>query len=93
MSMSREQLEHNVLKVVREVITDWECDDDFVLSINTLFVKDLGFESIDIVRLVAALEQHFSKPSLPIEKLFLREDSFVDELSVNDVISFVSNSL
>lgn len=93
MSISSDQIEHEVLEVIRQVITDWECSDDFVLSPNTLLVKELDFESIDIVRLVAALEQHFSSPNLPIEKLFLREDSFVDELSVNDVINFVRNSL
>ena len=46
-------------------------------------IGDLGFESIDIVQFVVALEENFKRRDMPFEKLLMIDGRYVDELSVS----------
>lgn len=93
LSYSHEELSAQVIAVLNEVTMDWELDLEEDIGPSTRLIDDLAFESIDIVRFVVALEQHFNCKGLPFEKLFMRDGDYVDELRVNEVVDFLSESL
>jgi acyl carrier protein len=93
LSYNPEELSAQVIAVLNEVTMDWELDLEEEIGPSTRLIDDLAFESIDIVRFVVALEQHFNCKGLPFEKLFMRDGDYVDELRVNEVVDFLSKSL
>lgn len=90
---SHDDLSAQVITVLNEVTLDWDLDLEDSIGPNTRLIDDLAFESIDIVRFVVALEQHFSCKGLPFEKLFMRDGDYVDELQVNEVVDFLETYL
>ena len=51
------------------------------------------FESIDVVQLVVALEEHYQRRDFPFEELLLNEGRYVDEIYVRDVVQFLHKHL
>jgi len=92
-SYSHGELCAEVIAVLNEVTMDWELDLEEDIGPSTRLIDELAFESIDIVRFVVALEQHFNCKGLPFEKLFMRDGDYVDELRVDDVVAFLSQAL
>lgn len=90
---SHDELSTQVITVLNEVTLDWELELDDDIGPSTRLIDDLAFESIDIVRFVVALEQHFSCKGLPFEKLFMRDGDYVDELQVQEVVDFLDEYL
>jgi len=93
LSYSPEELTDQVIAVLNEVTMDWELDLEEDIGPSTRLIDDLAFESIDIVRFVVALEQHFNCKGLPFEKLFMSDGDYVNELRVNEVVDFLTVSL
>jgi acyl carrier protein len=99
--MSTEQLfqpegdavEQGVVAVINDMVADWELDQPKGVGSSTRLMEDLEFESIDIVQLAVSLEQHFEQSGLPFEKLFMRDGDYVDDLTVNEIASFLRSHL
>ena len=55
-------------KVIRMVAAQFMADEDSITA-DTLFIEDLGADSLDVVELTMALEEEFSLPETPEEEL------------------------
>ena len=58
-----------VLEKVIKMVADQFMIDDSEVTADTLFVDDLGADSLDVVELTMALEEEFSLPDTPEEEL------------------------
>ncbi len=58
-----------VLEKVIRMVADQFMIDESEISADTLFVDDLGADSLDVVELTMALEEEFSLPETPEEEL------------------------
>lgn len=67
MKKSREEIRADVLLLVRRVADDWEYSGEITES--TFFLADLGFESLDVVVLGTAMQEHYGQV-LPFPELF-----------------------
>jgi acyl carrier protein len=67
MKPTREQILHDVLHLLQDVARDWEYDRP--LDADTRLFADLAFESLDLVVLGAAVQDHF-KQTFPFAELF-----------------------
>ena len=56
-------------------------------------LADLGFESIDIIQLVVAIEQMVGKRKLPFNELLMRDGRYVDDLSIGQIADFLASRL
>ncbi len=92
-SGGNDEIEAGVIAVISGMIADWELDDAASVTPATSLMGDLEFESIDIVQLAVALEQHFEQSGLPFEELFMRDGDYVEDLSVNEVAGFLRDRL
>ena len=69
-------------KVITMVAEQFMIEPDDV-SADTLFVDDLGADSLDVVELTMALEEEFSLPDTPEEEL-------MNIHTVGDLASYIS---
>ena len=72
-----------VLEKVISMVADQFMIDESEISADTLFVDDLGADSLDVVELTMALEEEFSLPDTPEEEL-------MNIHTVGDLASYIS---
>ena len=87
--MERDVLMKDVVKILEELTGDWETAYRGPIEPETTLIGDLAFESIDIVQMGAALDEHFGQDGLPFEKLLMADGRYVDDLRVGDVVDFL----
>jgi acyl carrier protein len=83
----------DLLKILEEVTSDWDVGLAGAIGPETRLVGDLGFESIDAVQLIIAIEEHYQRRDLPFEELFMAEGRYVDEVRVSDAVDFLARHL
>jgi acyl carrier protein len=86
------QVSAEIFRLIAELADDWEYDG--VITLDTLFLSDLGLESLDLVVLGTAIQHRYGK--LPFSE-FLAEigQRPVDrrDLTVGELASYVSQQL
>ena len=80
-----------VTATLESLVQDWDLDTS--IEPQTKLVADLGFESIDLIQMVAALEQEFGRPGLPFAELLIVDGRYVDDLSVRQIAEFLAGRL
>jgi acyl carrier protein len=90
---SRADIEKAVVETVNRTISDWDVDLPGGVTIDTHLMRDLAFESIDIVQFAVAIEQAADRKGLPFEKLFMKDGDYVDDVSLNEVVDFLCGEL
>lgn len=79
-----------VLKILEDMTSDWEMGFAGKIGSETRLVADLAFESLDVVQLAVAIEEHFKRSGLPFQKLFMRLDGgYVEDVRVSEVVDFL----
>lgn len=69
---------------------DWDHVYEGQIGRDTRLLADLGFESIDIIQLVVAIEEEFGKHKLPFNQLLMKDGRYVDDLSVGQIADFLA---
>lgn len=89
-ALLEQQYEQDVVAILSELTADW---DDLGLSgsvgPDTSIVADLGFESLDVVYMVTAIEDRYGRRDLPFEQLLMNDGSYVLDLSVKQIAQFL----
>ncbi len=83
----------DVLHILEEMTCDWDLELDGALGQDTRLIADLEFASIDIVQFLVAIEEHYQRREFPFEELVMKDGRYVDEILVDDVITFLDNHL
>ena len=83
----------DVTGILKDMMSDWEGAFDSEIEPQTLLIADLGFESIDVVEFLVALEEHFGRRDLPVAQLVMPDGRYVDDLTVDQVVQFLSKHL
>ena len=91
--MQKQEIEAKVVSALKDMTQDWDLDSADEINAKTGLIKDLEFESIDIVQLAVALEQAFDRKGLPFEQLFMRDGDYVEEIRVGEVVDFMADQL
>lgn len=90
---TRTDIENAVIGVVNQTISDWDVDLPSGVTMETLLMQDLAFESIDIVQFAVAIEQAAERKGLPFEKLFMKDGDYVDDVKLSQVVDFLCGEL
>ena len=61
----------DVVSILEDITGDWDLDLSGGIGPETRLIADLGFESIDVVQFVVAIEQRFQRRDLPFEQLLM----------------------
>ena len=89
--MTQTQVREDVIGILSEVRDDSHCST--TLTEDTRLFADLGFESIDVVALGSALEQHFNQSFSYAEFISrARREQWAD-ITVGQLLAFLASSL
>lgn len=85
------QVQSDIIEILKDMTQEWDMDLSEINS-ETKLMEDLGFVSVDIIHLVVSIEEHF-KQKLGFNALLMRDGRYVDDLSIEEISSFVSSQL
>lgn len=88
-----ENRERETIALLQEITQDWSTGLDGGILPTTSLVRDLGFESLDVVHLVTAIEQRYGRRDLPFEDLLMTDGHYVDDLTVEQIARFLHRHL
>jgi acyl carrier protein len=93
-NQSLESITQEVIEILADMTSDWD-DDSFAgeITADSRLVADLTFESIEIVQLMVALEQHFALKNLASEKLLMKDGTYVPDQRIGDIAAFLQGEL
>lgn len=89
--MDTRAIEAALIGVLRDMVKDWDLDRE--IDAQSKLVKDLQFESIDIIQLVVALEERFHRRNLGFSELLMIDGRYVDDLSVAQIVKFLARKI
>lgn len=92
-TLGKRDFEAETIAILKDITKDWDSGFDGGITADTQIVGDMGFESIDVVILVTAIETHFGRRDLPFENLLMTEGRYVDDLSVRQIAAFLSQHI
>ena len=85
----RETVTRDLVGILENMTGDWQLDYEGGITDQTLLIADLGFESIDVVQLIVALEEHYQRRDLPFGLLLMSDGRYVTDLRVGAAIDFL----
>ena len=85
--------EADITEILKDLTSDWEDAFSDDITRDTRLIDDLGFESIDVVHLITAIEQKYDRRDLPFEELLMVEGRYKDELTVAEIAEFLGKHL
>lgn len=93
-STAEQKFEQDVIAILSELTADW---DDLGLNggigPDTSIVNDLGFESLDVVYMVTAIEDRYGRRDLPFENLLMTNGAYVADLTVKQIAQFLEQNV
>jgi acyl carrier protein len=87
------KFESETIAILKDLTEDWDTGLGEDIGRETAIVADLEFESIDVVHLVSAIEQHYERSDLPFEELLMSEGRYIDDLTVSQIAEFLGRHL
>ena len=90
---SRDTVYKEMVGIVTDMTSDWDTGFERKIDLETSLIADLGFESIDVVQLVVAIETHFQRRDFPFEELLMSDGRYVDELTIQNTVDFLEKHL
>jgi len=88
-SPTKDELIEGLAAILNDMIQDWDLDLDAPITAETQIIDDLGFESIDLVQLVVAVEQKYGTRDIPYEELIMEDGRYVTEVTVDQLATFL----
>jgi acyl carrier protein len=84
-----ETIVQDVIHLLEEMTKDWETGFSGKIGPETYLVADLGCESIDMVALILAIEEHYKRRDWPFEELLMVDGRYVDDLRIDAIAHFL----
>ena len=89
----KDQILQDLVSLLTDMTSDWDMEYDEGIGTKTKLISDLEFESIDVVQLILAVEEHYGRKKMPFERLIMRDGRYVDEIVVGDAVDFLHEEL
>jgi acyl carrier protein len=85
MAESKSAIEQTLIHIAADLTQDWGIELDEPLSAETRLVADM--------ELIVAIEEHYNRPKMGFQDLLMNDGSYVDDLSIGQLIDFVHEKL
>ena len=82
-------IEKTVIATLDDLVQDWDIEEP--IQGSTKVVADLGFESIDLIQMVAALERAFKLKGGSLVEMLVADGRYVDDLTVDQIVQRIEN--
>lgn len=89
--INRDTVRGDLLKTLTQLREDWEYSGE--ITEQTGIVRDLDFESIDVVALGSAIEDHYNQ-SLPFAEFLMKaNERNATDIAVGELVDFLMENL
>ncbi|SEQ95928.1 acyl carrier protein [Solimonas aquatica] len=85
-----DRLVPKLVSLLEDFTQDWDRDSEAPMTRDTKLLADLGFESIDIIQLLVAIEQDITHKKVPFDQLLMSKGRYVDDLSIGQIADFLA---
>jgi acyl carrier protein len=92
-TLTKDRIQQQLVAILEDMTAEWDLGLAGPIGPDTKLIADLGFESIDVVQLVVAIEEQFQRRGLPFEEFFMVGGRYVDEIRVSDCVDFLHRNL
>ena len=92
-SLSRDVVLKQLVEVLEDMTSDWDIEFSGKIAEDTCLVRDLAFESIDVVHLIVTLGQLYDEKDLGFERILIQDGRYVSDLSVTQIADFLTEVL
>ncbi|ADM09555.1 putative acyl carrier protein [Parvularcula bermudensis HTCC2503] len=89
--MNSADIDRAVVGILERFTDDWGVDHQ--ITPDSQIVADLEFESIDVIQLVVAIEQHFGIRNMGFDELLMKDGKYVDDLTVRQIADFINKKI
>jgi acyl carrier protein len=91
MQLAQAEIQSAIVNILQDMTQEWDLNVSDITP-KTKLVEDLNFGSIDIIHLVVAIEETFKK-KLGFNELLMNNGQYVDDLTIEQLVTFVSHKL
>ncbi len=92
MQMTSVDIKTKVIYLITKLMEELDYDANESIDSDTMFVKDLGFASLDFVQMVVAIEEDFGR-KIGFQTLLVKNGESVKDLTVGELVAFISRQL
>ena len=89
----RDTILRDTLQILRGMTSGWDMGFAGAIGPDTRLGADLAFDSMQVIELVIAIEEHFTLQELPFQQLFMPDDRETDDPKVSELVDFLSSHL
>ena len=89
----RDALLADIVEILKNMTSEWDVSLDGPMGAETKLIADLGFESIDVVQFIVAIQEKYKRRDLPFEQLVMVDGRYVDEITVSDTVAFLQRHM
>lgn len=90
MKSASERYVEQLATLLEDFTQDWDANHEGPITRETKLFADLGFESIDIIQLIVAIQEEVVKKNVPFDTLMMKEGRYVDDLSVGQIADYLA---
>jgi acyl carrier protein len=88
--MNSDLLVSQLITLLEDFTQDWDHEFEGGMNRGTRLLADLGFESIDIIQLIVAIEEDIAKKKVGFDQLLMKDGRYVDDLSIGQIADFLA---
>jgi acyl carrier protein len=89
----QEAILEDVVQILQDMTKDWDLEFSGPIGSETKLIGDLAFESIDVVQLVVAIEEHFKRRDFPFEQLLMEDGRYKSEIRISELVEFLDSRI
>ena len=82
-------VQDKLIAILADMTQDWGLELAGPMDAETCLMGDLGFASIDLVALIAAIDEEWQRRDWPYERLLMVDGRYVDDLTLGEVSKFL----
>ena len=79
-----------LITLLEDFTQDWDHEFSGEMGADTRLLADLGFESIDIIQLVVAIQEEVVRRKLSFDQLLMKDGRYVDDLSIGQSAGYLA---
>lgn len=90
--MDKGAILNDVLKIFKDLTSEFDTDFSGALGPEIRVTADLGFESVDVVEMIVALEEYYKRRDLPFQELVMDGGRYHD-FTIGVLVDFLYKHL
>lgn len=88
-----QDIQNRLVLLLDNMTGEWGIELLEPLGAETRLIEDLGFESVDLMQLIVAIEQAFGVRGLPYDQVLMRDGGYVTELTIRQLTDFLHRAI